>query len=360
MEISWVTIERWEREWAGPPSAGRTRPYRDDAERLSDGQLLEKLSGFGIELDRAGLETLCQGAFSAQEVAAQLTSRYLTEAQTGTPESDWVWLAVLTLWQRWWPAKPCLETLDDKIQDGYETLAQDGGAATDRWLDAWSYVLALCEAAGITMIAAFDARFPLTQSLYNWSQDLEMELGNAGHDDPAKLQARITVGEQVMRQFTDCDQLMIENWRRAIAEAWFGLGDNGKADELYRGWLDADPAWGFGWIGWPRVTCRPAWAPPRTTSGRKTCCAGDTPSAGCATATRSPTGCGWCARRPGARRKHTTSPGKPRRLAPPPLPAQHARPRPGATSHAHAAAARSTRNAVSSTRQECDRSSPQH
>jgi len=37
------------------------------------------------------------------------------------------------------------------------------------------------------MIAAFDARFPLTQSLYNWSQDLEMELGNAGHDDPAKF-----------------------------------------------------------------------------------------------------------------------------------------------------------------------------
>jgi len=48
----------------------------------------------------------------------------------------------------------CLETLDDKIQDGYEKLAQDGGAATDGWLDAWSDVLALCEAAGITTIAA--------------------------------------------------------------------------------------------------------------------------------------------------------------------------------------------------------------
>ena len=74
MEISWVTIERWAWEGAGPPCAGRTRPYRDDAERLSDGQLLEKLSGFGIELDRAGLEALCQGAFSAQEVACKAVS----------------------------------------------------------------------------------------------------------------------------------------------------------------------------------------------------------------------------------------------------------------------------------------------
>jgi hypothetical protein len=250
MQISWVTIERWAREKAGPPGAGRTRPYRDDAERLSDGQLLEKLRGFGIGLDRAGLEALCQGALSAQEVASQLTSLHLTEAQTRTPGSDWVWLAVLALWQRWWPAKPCLETLDDKIQDGYAALREDPGTATERWLDAWADVLALCDATGITTIAAFDARFPLTQPLFNWSQDLEMELGNAGRADPAKLRARITVGEQVMRRFTDCGQLMIENWRRAIVEAWFWLGETSKAEQLYSGWLGADPRWGFGWIGW--------------------------------------------------------------------------------------------------------------
>jgi len=250
VEISWVTIERWAREKAGPPGAGRRRPYRDDAERLTDAQLLEKLWGFGIELDRAGLETLCRDALSAQEVASQLVSRHLSAADRGTPESDWVWLAVLALWQRWWPDKPCLETVDDKIQEGYDRLPQERGAATDRWLDAWRDVLRLCDAAGITTIAGFDQRFPLTQSLFNWNQDLEMELGNAGLDDPAKLQARITVGEEITRRFTDCDQLVVENWRRAIAEAWFWLGDTSKADQLYRGWLDADPQWGYGWVGW--------------------------------------------------------------------------------------------------------------
>jgi hypothetical protein len=250
LEISWVTMERWAREKAGPPGAGRGRPFRDDAERLADPQLLQKLRGFGIELDRAGLETLCREALSAQEVASRLLSHHLPEADRGTPESDWVWLAVLALWQRWWPTKPCLETVDDKIQEGYERQAQERGVATDRWLDAWSDVLHLCDAAGITTIAGFDERFPLTQSLYNWNQDLEMELGNAGLDDPAKLHARITVGEEITRRFTDCDQLVVENWRRAIAEAWFWLGETAKADRLYRDWLDADPRWGFGWIGW--------------------------------------------------------------------------------------------------------------
>jgi hypothetical protein len=250
LQISWVTVERWAREKAGTRGADRGRPYRDDAESLTDTQLLDRLRGFGIELDQAGLQTLCQDALSAQEVASRLINHHLSAAEQGTPDADWVWLAVLTLWQRWWPAKPCLETVDDKIQEGYARLAQERGAATDRWLDAWSDVLHLCDAAGLTTIAGFDERFPMTQSLFNWHQDLEMELGNAGLDDPAKLQARITVGEEIMRRFTDCDRLVVENWRRAIAEAWFWLGETATADQLYRGWLDEDPQWGFGWVGW--------------------------------------------------------------------------------------------------------------
>lgn len=177
--MSWVTIERLAREKAGPPGAGRGRPYRDDAEGLTAAELLNKLRSFGIELGRAGLQVLCQDALSAQEVASRILDRHVSVSERGTPESDWVWLVVLALWQRWWPAKPCLETIDDKIQVGYER-AQGLGAATDTWLQAWSDVLHLCDATGITTIAGLDRRFPLTQSLFNWHQDLEMELGNAG------------------------------------------------------------------------------------------------------------------------------------------------------------------------------------
>jgi hypothetical protein len=255
--MSWVTIERFAREKASPGSRPG-RPYRADAERLTDAQLLDKLRGFGIELDRTGLEALCEDALSAQAVATQLLDRHLSTAARRTQESDWVWLAVLTLWQRWWPAKPCLETIDDKIQNGYQRSAQDLGVAMDTWLSAWSDVLQLCDIAGITTIRGFDGQFPMTQSLFNWHQDLEMELGNAGLDDPGKLRARIAVGDEVLRRFTDCDQLAVENWRRAIAEAWFWLGDTTRADQMYRDWLDSDPQWGYGWIGWASGYLPPA------------------------------------------------------------------------------------------------------
>jgi hypothetical protein len=249
LAISWVTIERWAREDRGPRGGHSGRPYRDDAESLTDAELLEKLRTYGVELDRAGLQELCRDALSAEEVASWLMDG-LPVANRSAQEVDWIWLAVLALWQRWWPDKPCLETVDDKIQDGYTQLKPDRGAATDRWLSAWSEVLHLGDAAGITTIADFDRRFPMSQSLFNWHQDLEMELGNAGLDDPAKSHARIEVGEEILRRFTDCDQLAVENWRRAIAEAWFQLGETAKAEQLYQDWLRDDPQWGFGWIGW--------------------------------------------------------------------------------------------------------------
>jgi hypothetical protein len=71
---------------------------------------------------------------------------------------------LLALWQRWWPDRPGLELLDDKMQAGYARDAEnDSHAAVVTWLDAWSDVLRLCDATGISSIGEFDDRFPLSQ-----------------------------------------------------------------------------------------------------------------------------------------------------------------------------------------------------
>jgi tetratricopeptide (TPR) repeat protein len=99
-------------------------------------------------------------------------------------------------------------------------------------------------------IQEFDERFGGTQSLFNWIQDLEGELWNAGLEDRQFLTARIAVCEEGLRRFRTDDDLMSENRRRAMAESYYELGEPDKADALYRGWLNLDPRWGWGWIGW--------------------------------------------------------------------------------------------------------------
>src|SRR5262249_23670338 len=127
---------------------------------------------------------------------------------------------------------------------------------------AWSDVLRLCDATSIRSIAEFDDRFPMTQSLFNWSQDLEDALWNAGLRDHEFILARIDVCEEALRRFPREDQLMTENRRRALAESCCEAGLAGKTEELYEAWLTADPGWGWGWIGW--ADCYMAgWREPR-------------------------------------------------------------------------------------------------
>ncbi|MGH3256321.1 MAG: SEC-C metal-binding domain-containing protein [Streptosporangiaceae bacterium] len=224
------------------------RPLRSSAEHLSDDELLEKLCGFGFDLDRGSLEKLCEGVLSAEEVARRLLDK---SGIADSSESDWIWICLVSLWQRWWPDKVCLELLDDKVQAGYaEDEQNNASACTATWLDAWSDVLRLCDATGIGSIEEFDDRFPMTQSLYNWSQDLELALWNAGLDDRDLLLICIEVCEEALRRFPREDQLMTENRRRVLGESYFESGMTEKAEELFQSRLAADAGWGWGWIGW--------------------------------------------------------------------------------------------------------------
>jgi hypothetical protein len=60
-------------------------PTRSDAAGLSDEQLLGKLQGFGLEVDRAELERVCEGALSVEEVAGPLLDRCGAGVREGRP-----------------------------------------------------------------------------------------------------------------------------------------------------------------------------------------------------------------------------------------------------------------------------------
>jgi len=253
--FSWVALDRFaEKERTRDAtfreqSAGKV--LRSDAKPLTDDDLLAKLRSFGIELDRPSLERLCREALSAQEIATSWLDQRTFRGRQAEMESDWIWVCLTTLWQRWFPDQPGFELLDDKMQAGYDLLRPGGAVAACRiWLEAWRDVLGLLDKGGLPSIHAFDERFKGTQSLFNWIQDLDDELWNAGLEDRQFLTARIAVCEEGLRRFPAEDELMTENRRRALGESYFELGETGKAEALYRDWLHADPRWGWGWIGW--------------------------------------------------------------------------------------------------------------
>ena len=159
--FSWVAIDRFaERERAKDAafrkqSAGKV--LRSDAKELTDDELLAKLRSFGIELDRPSLERLCREALSAEEIATPLLDRRTFHGRQAEMGSDWIWVCLTALWQRWFPDQPCFELLDDKMQAGYDLLGPGGATAACRiWLEAWRDVLGLLDKGGLPSIHAFD------------------------------------------------------------------------------------------------------------------------------------------------------------------------------------------------------------
>ena len=252
MNISWVAIERMVEQHAD--LAAKTglglegRAYRVVARAHSDDELLVRLRSLDLEVDRPSLEPLCRRALSAQELTQTLGAG---KPPLGDREEDWLWVCLAVLWERWFPDEPCFEILDDRIQAGYRLHAAKDPLGTSLvWLDAWADVLTLMEKGGIRSMDEFDERFAGSQSLFNWSQDLEDHLWNAGLDERHFLWARVEVCREGLRRFSTGDPRLTENRRRALAESLFELGQTEQADALYKEWLEADPGWGWGWMGW--------------------------------------------------------------------------------------------------------------
>lgn len=216
-----------------------------------------------MDADREKLAGLCDGALSAEEVVSERLRLHDWDA-------DWAWICLTELWQRWWPEKACLELLDDKIQEGYAADQRNDFVASGRiWLGAWSDVLRMCDAIGARSIREFDDRFPMTQSLFNWCQDLEMALQNGGEHDPELRTARLEMAAEWLRRFPGEDGLVTGNFRRALADSYFETGHQQKADELYQSELDDDPPGDGDGSAGLTVTRPTVPARHRTTRGRK-------------------------------------------------------------------------------------------
>jgi len=140
--------------------------------------------------------------------------------------------------------------IDDKIQQGYElVLNRQLAKGCDLWLDAWEGVKDLIINTGAKDIFEIEKNYSFTDFLSNYVQKLKMELHNAGLADPIYHEKRIQYCTELLKYCGD-RQNMIESTRRAIAESYSQLGYMDTCNRLFEEWLQEDPNWGWGYIGW--------------------------------------------------------------------------------------------------------------
>lgn len=141
--------------------------------------------------------------------------------------------------------------IDDKIATGHQLMeSHDTTGACDIMLEAWEDIKSVMTEDRIKDLQELQKKYKWTEFVMNYVQDLEEQLHNAGIDNGEYFQKRIKYCEELLQLSGSTDELMKENTRRAIAESYFALGNQAECDRLFEEWLNDDPAWGWGYIGW--------------------------------------------------------------------------------------------------------------
>lgn len=248
LNISYIALDRIAQNGRHLFKEGKKAVLLSDVRKLSETMLLDTLSSLGINLSPELLREYIECNPSSQKIADDFYNKYNLKDS----DSDKCWHAITILWERWYPDIPHLESLDDKMQEGYSLLNDviTESSAIKKWQEYWLDAKWLMRKWGISSIPEFDQKFPQSQCLFNWVQDYDEALHNVAIHDKSYNHVRLSFCSEVVTLFNDDDLLTIQYIRSSIAESNFNLGKQEITDALYRQWLTENPKWSWGWIGW--------------------------------------------------------------------------------------------------------------
>ncbi len=152
---------------------------------------------------------------------------------------------------------PIYIELNDKMQLGYKYLYKENYTEVIKtWLITWNILMDEMKKISARTFKEFDDVFNGTQFVTNWVGDFEDCLNSiiSNSNNPEIIDSygnmRIDLNKQILNFLEEDDDLTAENSNRAIAETYFMMGDIEKGEGLFETYLNEDPNWGWGWIGW--------------------------------------------------------------------------------------------------------------
>lgn len=254
----WITPYAIAKIAEDPRSAGDSKRVRGLIERslrqnwtiqkvaaMTTEAIESQLSAYGVAHSRERFLSLAEGRTSAWSISNSWTAG--DPVSCAGKEIDFLGLAACELWKRYLPDRPSVEMIDDWMQEGYDLVEDRKLLETcDVWWRVWCVLLPRFTPAMTTMERAAVV-FSGMQALFNWCQDLEMELGNAARKDPRYAAIGRRYCTEWRAQFTDERSGTQVNFGRALAAFLFRMGEVEQAAQVLDGVVEKWPAevWGY-------------------------------------------------------------------------------------------------------------------
>jgi len=213
---------------------------------MTTGDIEARLLGYGVRHSRERFLRLAEGRTSAWSISEVWSTSDPVSCRG--KEEDFLGLAACELWKRYLPDRPSMEMIDDWMQEGYAMQEEERPAeACGVWWKVWCALLPRLTPAMSTM-GATETVFTGLQSVFNWSQDFEMELGNASVREPALAGIGRRYCQEWITQFPGEGALLQVNFRRALAVFHSRLGETAQAEAALKEAVTRWPGEFWGWM----------------------------------------------------------------------------------------------------------------
>jgi tetratricopeptide (TPR) repeat protein len=148
-----------------------------------------------------------------------------------------------------------VRTIETLFAEGFDlNQKNDAIGGCDKWLEAWEMIKELFAEGIAENISDLDKKYKWKHYPGNYVQYLEMELHNAGMDDPSYHQKRIDFCQELLK-WSGTDELLINNTRIGLGSAHYWSGDEPGGEEIFKEWIREDPDCGWAYSGWAEC-CR--------------------------------------------------------------------------------------------------------
>ncbi len=145
-----------------------------------------------------------------------------------------------------------------KIRDELDVLMEKGvfhlqnnetAMACDAWLELWNSLKSRFKSE-FRDVQEAETVFSGCELIYNWCQDLEIELRNAGTDSLDYYHKRIAYCREFCSIFPESDELLMHNMKKAISESHFALGNIIEGEKCFIKLIEQYPRNIWAYIGW--------------------------------------------------------------------------------------------------------------
>lgn len=214
---------------------------------LTIAAIFSQLERYGIVLDRKQSQEKINEHKTADSF---LSACYQDNEITGHEQEEFIWKSMVVLWCRLAQSLEKETHLNALMQQGHTLVsARKSVDGCEKWLTLWK-MLKPRFTRQMKSIYTADIIFDGLELISNWTQDLEIELNNAGIDDKSYYVKRIDYCREVCELFPESDELYYVNMRKAIAESYFYLDKKEEGEKEFLSLSESKPNNAWVYIAW--------------------------------------------------------------------------------------------------------------